>query len=127
MKIKELKQILEKKGANAALFYSSDSSKINPSMFYFSGYKGLGALVIPKKQPPFLIAPEMELQRAKKSMVKKVYSMEKKRFFESIYKIMRKNRLNAKNIAIDKSSFALNSYRHFRKQFKKIKARDIAF
>ncbi|MBI2101527.1 aminopeptidase P family protein [Candidatus Woesearchaeota archaeon] len=127
MRINELKPILGKKRSDAALFYNSDSSKINANMFYFSGYKGLGALVIPKKHAPFLIVPEMEVQRAEKSMIKKVYSMKKKRFFESIYKIARKNRLNTKNIAIDKSSFTLNSYRHFKKQFKKIKARDIAF
>src|SRR3989344_8705529 len=118
MKINELRLILKKRNADAALFYNSDSSRTNPNMLYFSGYGGLGALVIPKKQPPFLIAPEMEFERAKKSIVKKVYSMEKKKFFESIYKIARKNRLKIKNIAIDKSSFTLNSYRHFRKQFK---------
>ncbi|MBS3101616.1 aminopeptidase P family protein [Candidatus Woesearchaeota archaeon] len=127
MRINELKPILGKKRSDAAVFYNSDSSKINANMLYFSGYKGLGALVIPKKHAPFLIVPEMEMQRAKKSMVKKVYSMNKKRFFESIYKIARKNRLNTKNIAIDKSSFTLNSYRHFRNQFKKIKSKDIAF
>ncbi|MBS3097137.1 aminopeptidase P family protein [Candidatus Woesearchaeota archaeon] len=126
MKINELRLILKKRNADAALFYNSDSSRTNPNMLYFSGYGGLGALVIPKKQPPFLIAPEMEFERAKKSMVKKVYSMEKKKFFESIYKIARKNRLKIKNIAIDKSSFTLNSYRHFRKQFKNIKSKDIA-
>ena len=126
MRINELKSILEKKRSDAALFYNSDSSKINPNMLYFSGYKGLGALVIPKKQSPFLIVPDMEVQRAKKSMVKKVYSMNKKRFFESIYKITRKNGLNTKNIAIDKNSFTLNSYKHFKKQFKRTKAKDIA-
>ena len=125
MKINELRQILEKKSANAALFYSSDSSKINPNMLYFSGYKGLGTLVIPKKQEPFLIVPEMELQRAKKSMVKKVHSMEKKRYIESMYKIIRKKGIKARNIAIDKNNFTLNFYKHFKKQFKRIRSKDI--
>ena len=125
MKINEFKPILEEKKVDLALFYNADSMKINSNMIYFSGYKGLGALVIPRKKSPFLIAPEMELQRAKKSMVKKVYSMEKKRFFESIYRILRKNKLKIKNIAIDKNSFTLNAYRNFKKQFKKIKTKDI--
>ncbi|MBI2559376.1 M24 family metallopeptidase [Candidatus Woesearchaeota archaeon] len=126
MKINELKSILQKKGADAALFYNSDPIKINPNMFYFSGYKGLGALIIPSKKPPFLITPYMELQRAKNSMIKRACSMEKKRFFESIYGIMKKNKLKIKKIAIDKNNFTLNSYRHFKKQFKKAKAIDLA-
>ena len=126
MKIKEFKQILQKKNAELAIFYSPDSSKANPNMFYLSGYSGLGALVIPQEQIPFLIAPDMELQRAKKSMIKKVYSMEKKRFFESASSIIKKNRLKIKNIAIDKNNFTLNSYKHFKKQFKKSKVKDIS-
>ena len=127
MKINELKLILEKKRAEAALFYSSDSTRINPNMLYFSGYKGLGALIIPKNKAPFIIVPEMELERARKSMIKKVYSMEKKKFFESMHKIAIKTGLKTKNIAIDKNNFTLNSYKHFKKQFKRAKTKDIAF
>ena len=80
MRIKEFSAVLGKKNADFALFYSSDSIKINPNVFYFSGYKGLGALVMPAKKIPFLVVPDMEIERAKKSMIKKVYSMEKKKF-----------------------------------------------
>ena len=72
----------------------------NPNMFYFSGYSGLGALVISKKQTPFLIVPEMEFERAKKSMIKRVYSMNKKRFFESIHAIIKKNKIKSMIIEI---------------------------
>jgi len=126
MKINELKSALNKKRIDFAIFYNLDSIKTNPNIFYFSGYDGLGTLVIPAKQHPFLIVPEMEFQRAKRSIVKKVYSMEKKRFFESVYNIIKKNKIRSKNIAIDKNSFSLNSYKHFRKQFKNIKVKDIA-
>lgn len=126
MKIDELRRVLRKKEAYAALFYNSDSTKMNPNMFYFSGYKGLGALIIPSKKPPFLIAPEMEFQRARKSMIKGVYSMEKKKFFESIYGVVRKKGLRIKTIAIDKNYFTLSSYKHFKKQFKKSRAVDLA-
>lgn len=126
MRINEFRDILGAKKSDFALFYSSDSSKLAPNLFYFSGYKGLGALILPKNKMPFLIVPDMELQRAKKSMIKKVCPMEKKKFFESIYKIVRKNGLRAGNIAIDKNNFTLNSHRHFKKQFKRIKTRDIS-
>ena len=126
MKIIELRDILKKKGADFAVLYNSDSTKYSANMLYFSGYSGLGALIIPKNKPAFLIVPEMEFHRAKKSMIKRVYSMEKKKFFESICSIIRKNRLKTGNIAIDKNSFTLNSYRHFRKQFRSIKAKDVA-
>jgi Xaa-Pro aminopeptidase len=95
-------------------------------MFYFSGYNGLGALVIPKKHKPFLIVPEMEFQKAKKSMVRQVYSMDKKRFFESIFATLKKNNIKSKKIAIDNNNFTLNSYKHFKKQFKKSRTNDIA-
>lgn len=126
MRIKEFKAILEKKRADFALFCNSDSAGHNANMIYFSGYKGLGAFVVPKNKPAFLIAPDMEIERAKKSMVKKAYSMEKKKFFESIYKIIKKNKIKSGNIAIDKNNFTLNSYKHFKKQFKRIKTKDIS-
>ena len=145
MRINEFRSILEKKRADFAVFYNSDSSKQNANMLYFSGYKGVGALVAPKNNPAFLIAPDMELERARKSMVKKTYSMEtsknqrflrhrkfkgfsrEKKFFESISKIIKKNKIKTRNIAIDKNNFTLNSYRHFKKQFKITKTKDISF
>ena len=126
MILENFKSILEEKKCDFALFYNSDSSKFSPNMFYFSGYKGIGTLIIPKNKNPFLIVPEMEFEKAKKSIIKKVYSMNKKKFFESIYKVIKKNKLKTKNIAIDKNNFTLNSYKHFRKQFKKIMAKDIS-
>ena len=113
MRIKELQQELRKKKIDFSLFYNSDSTKSDPNMFYFSGYNGLGSLIVPKNHRPFLIAPEMEFQRAKKSLIKRVYSMEKKKFFESISTIIKKNKIKYKKIAIDKNSFNLNSYKYF--------------
>lgn len=126
MKIKELQSFLKKKKSDFAFFYNSDSTKVNPNMLYFSGYNGLGALIIPKNREPFLIAPEMEFEKAQKSSIKKVFSMEKKKFFESIRNIAKKQHLKAKNISIDKSAFTLNAYKHFKKQFKKISSKDIS-
>ncbi|MBI3027780.1 aminopeptidase P family protein [Candidatus Woesearchaeota archaeon] len=127
MKINEFKLILERKNCDFAVFYNSDSAIYSPNMFYFSGYRGLGALIIPKRKQPLVIAPDMELERAGKCLVKKLYRMEKKKFFESVYELAKKNHLKTKRIAIDKSSFTLNSYTHFKKQFKKVKTKDISF
>lgn len=125
MRINDFKAVLEKKRCDYALFYNSDLIRFNPNMFYFSSYNGLGALIVPRKQAAFLIVPDMEVQRAKKSTIKKVYPMEKKKFFESIYKIVKKNGLKTRNIAIDSNNFTLNSYKHFKKQFRKVKIKDI--
>jgi len=122
----EFRHILEKKNLDAAVLYNSEFPRINPNMVYFSGYTGLGMLVIPKNKQPFLMAPEMEFQKAKKSMVKKVYSMQKKRFFESVSDIIRKNGIKAKNIAIDRNNFTLNSFKYFKKSFRKSKFRDVS-
>ena len=124
MKINELKGILEKKKLDFALFYNPDSTKTSPNMFYFSGYNGIGSLIIPRKHVPFIIAPKMELQRAKQSGIK-AYSMEKKGFFESIYSIIKKNKIKSNKIAIDNNNFTLNQYKYFKKQFK-TKTKDIS-
>ncbi len=126
MGINKLMLSLEKKSCDFALFYSPDLAEVNPNIFYFSGYSGAGALIIPKNNAPFLIVPEMEFEKAKKSVIKKVYSMEKGKFFESIYKIIRKKGLGVRRIAIDKDNFTLNSYKHLKRQFEKVKTKDIA-
>lgn len=125
MKIRQFQGILWKKGIDAAIFYNSEFPRINPNIVYFSGYNGLGVLVVPKNKEPFLIAPDMEFQKAKNSMVKKVYTMQKKRFFESVADVFKKNKIKAKNVAIDKNNFTLNSFKHFRKSFKKSRFEDI--
>lgn len=127
MRINEFKSVLDKKKCDFVVFHNSDSTRYNANMLYFSGYSGLGALIIPAKREPFLIVPQMEFQRARKSAIKKIYSMEKKKFFESIYNIVKRNKLKSKNIAIDKSAVTLNAYKHFKKQFKKARVKDISF
>ena len=117
MRINELNSILEENKLDFALFYNL-GMETNPNMFYFSGYSGLGALVISKKQTPFLIVPKMEFLRAKKSMIKKIYLMEKKRFFGTIYDMVKKNKIKMGKIAIDNNNFNLNVYKEFKKQFK---------
>ena len=82
MGIEAFKEILRSRNTGFSVFYNSDSSQYNANLFYFSGYKGLGALIVPANQQPFLIAPQMEFEKAGKSNIGLVYSMEKKKFFE---------------------------------------------
>ena len=125
MKIVELKRILNEKNLDIALFYSTGMEP-NPNMVYFSQYYGTGALIVPKTKDAFLIAPEMEYGRAKKSSIKSVYKMDRKKFFESISIILRKKGIKTKNIGIDKSAFTLLAYKSFKKQFKRTKTKDLA-
>ena len=126
MRIKDLQDILEKKKLDFAFFHNLDSSKINPNIAYFTGYNGLGALIIPKRKSPFLLAPKMEYEKAKKSMVKKVYAIDKKRFFDSVKIVLKKNGIKGKKIAIDNVNFNLNFYKNFKKELKGIKTKDIS-
>ena len=126
MKIKDFQKTLQAKNCDFAFFYNLESSNYNPNFYYFSGFNGLGALVIPKNKRPFLIAPKMEFERARQSMINKVYEMDKKKFFDSVRHTVRKNKIRPKKIAIDNTNFNLNSFKHFRKHFKKSKFNDVA-
>ena len=126
MRIKDLQDILEKKKLDFAFFHNLDSSKISPNIKYFAGYSGLGALVIPKGKSPFLLAPKMEYEKAKKSMVKRVYAIDKKRFFDSVKIVLKRNGIKGKKIAIDNVNFGLNFYKNFKKELKGIKTKDIS-
>jgi Xaa-Pro aminopeptidase len=125
MKIKELQGILQQKKSDFALFCSLGMHP-DPNIVYFSGYTGLGSLVVPKKQKPLLVVPKMELERAKKSGIKRVYAMNKKKFFESICQILKKNKIAKRTVSIDNNNFNLGTYTGLKKQFKKIKTNDVS-
>lgn len=126
MKIKELKSILRKRHLDFSFFYNLDSSKINPNMAYFSGYNGLGALIVPRDKEPFLIVPKMEYERAKKGYIKNIYPIDKKKFFGSARDIISKKKIKGKKVAIDGQNFSLSFYKHLKKELK-ILSKDISF
>lgn len=125
MGIGKFRQILKGKDCDFSLFYTPDSARANPNITYLSGYSGIGVLIVPRSQAPFLVVPSMEFERAKKSQIKKVFGTDKKKLFESAYKLAR-NRLKIGKIAIDGNNFTLNSYRHLKSKFKKAKIRDLS-
>jgi len=125
MKIEEFRSILKSKKADFALFYSLDSSSYSPNLLYFTGYSGLGVLAIPPGKKPFLIAPAMEYEKAK-SCFKNTFSSEKKRLFEVLRLKLKKNRIKAKKIALDKGFVTLNFNRILKKNLRNFKSADIS-
>ena len=126
MKIKEFQELLKQKKTDFALFCNIDSMNYDKGIIYFSGYKGIGALIIPKNKNPFLIVPEMEYGRAKKGKTKVHKWPKKKRLFEACLYLINKNRIKKKKIGINKNVFTLNVYKSFKKYFKKSKTIDVS-
>lgn len=124
MKTKELQEYVKKRGIDFCLFYNMEPDNKDTNMFYFSGYKGIGALVIGKKRK-YLIVPEMEYERAKNKGIK-VYKWKKKRLFEQMHKLNKKNRIKNRKIGIDKDKFTLKVYSYFKKHFRKSRIIDVS-
>ena len=125
MKTIELKSYLEKERLDLSIFYNLSSLETSPNFFYFTGYEGLGALVTPKIKVPLLLAPKMEFERAKKSKIKNIVLWDKKRLFETVKEVLKKNKINAKKIGIDYSTFTLEAFKGLKKTFKGAKFADI--
>jgi len=125
MKIKELQRYINEKKIDFCLFYNLDSSNKDTNMYYFTDYKGIGALVIGKKKK-YLIVPEIEYERAKKCKIKVHKWKKKKRLFELIHELNKKNRIKNKRIGIDKEKFTLRLHSYFKKHFKKCRSIDIS-
>ena len=124
MKIIPFQKKLMEKSIDFCFFICLDTNCIEPNISYFSRYNGFGALIIPKKSKPFLLVPEMELERAKKNRIK-VYAMRKKKLFEILTKKLKKNRIKAKTIGIDYGNISVSLFKALRKNFKKSKTINI--
>ncbi len=126
MRVSRLKKELEKRNIDFALFYNLDSENYNKNMYYFSGYKGIGCLIIHRKKPAFLLVPSMEYGRAKNTAKIEVYKWEKgKRLFEATNLILKKNKIKPRKIGVIYSEFNLNVYRSLRQHIKKVKIVDM--
>jgi len=125
MKIKELQEELVKKKVDVALFYNLDYLVHNSNLFYFSGYRGTGMLVVPALKNPFLIVPKMEYTPIMAHKIKR-YTLAKGRLFETALTRIKKVGISAKRIGIDKESFSIRYYNRFKKVFRKAKIFDVA-
>mgnify|MGYP001613308040 CR=1 FL=1 len=122
----KLQNVLRERKIDAALFINFNSSAENYDIAYFSRYTGMGALVIPRQKGPFLIVPNMEFERAKRGTIRSVFVMDKKKLFEEISEILRKENIKIKTLGICFSSFSYAAFKALRKYFKKIKIIDIS-
>ena len=123
MTINGLKKIMKEKNIDVAIFYNIDSENFNKNMHYYSDYKGIGCLAVPEKGSPFLIAPLMEVERARKSSSVKVYEWEKgKRLFDVLNE---KLKGKPKTMGVVYRDLSYDVYKSLRKHVKKVKIVDI--
>ncbi len=125
MKILEFQSKLREMKIDATIFYSLDTSNVEPNFFYFSGYDGVGALVVPSGSEPFLLAPKMEVEKAKKSRIRNVYIWQKKKMFDSIKIYLKKKRIPSRVIGVDFSAFTMEASNGLKKSFGMAKLKNI--
>lgn len=124
-KINEFQEILRKKRIDFFISCNIDFSGLVRDMLYFSGYNGVGALIIPKNTGPFLVVSKMEAKRAKESGLK-VYSIPKgKRLFEFVKEKIKQNKIKNKRAGINKEEFTLLLKDYLKKSFKAARLVDL--
>ncbi len=118
-KIRELQQILKKKGIDFAIFCNIDFERFDHDMAYFSGYSNIGVLIIPKNKKPFLVVPKIEAKKIKQRGIK-VYSPKKgKKLLESIKEKIKQNKIKNRKIGMNKEALTLLLKDAIKKNFKK--------
>lgn len=113
MRLKEFQKFLRKERLGAAVLINLDAS--NPNIRYFTDYGGVGALIIPSKNPPFLLVPKMELERAKQSGVRSC-TFESRQLYPTIRQSVR-----AKRIGIEFDALPYRDYRILKRLFGSMK------
>ena len=131
MKVDEFRKTLKLINVDLALFFNRNSMSQDPNLFYFTNYSGVGCLVISKKTNPILLTPKMECERAKKSIKNtnqkiKILQLDKKKFLESVFEILKRKKIKVKTIGIDKNAISINQFTQLKKYFKKKKFVDIS-
>lgn len=111
MKIKEFQSILKQKNIDFAFFFSGYTEK-DPNLIYFTGYTGIGALIISKNKPAFLVVPKMELKRVKG--IKRITWPRKTRLFHFLNSKLKK----ARCIGINQHNLTVNNYKGLKKAFR---------
>ncbi len=112
MKLREFQNVLAGKKIDVALLYNFNFQEKSSSMIYFTGYSGVGFLVIPKSKKPFLAVPEMEYIRAKRQSKFRVVRFEKNlaELIESIG--------NVNRVGIEENKMSLAFYKRLKKELK---------
>lgn len=126
MMIKKFQERLRKKKLDFAIFLNVDSMNYDTDLVYFAGYKGIGALVIPKKKPAFLLVPDMEYGRVLGKGIRAYKLKKKKKLFEEVVDKLNKNRIRKKKIGINKNVVTLNVHKAMKKYIKKARYYDVS-
>ena len=125
VKIKEFQEILKKKKIDFAIFCNIDFVRFDCDMAYFSGYGGIGALILPKDKKPFLIVSRDGAAKAKKLKIKSYVLPKKKRLFEFIKEKVRHSKVKSRKIGVNKEEFTLLLKDYLKKNLKKSRLMDL--
>ncbi|MBS3135378.1 aminopeptidase P family protein [Candidatus Woesearchaeota archaeon] len=124
MNIAMLKGFLIRKKIEAALFCCLDSEIESKSMSYFSGYNGIGCLIVPRSNEPFLVVPKMEFEKAKKSG--KAYLWKKgEGLFETAVRIMKVKKAPMGVLGLECRNLSFSAYKLIKK-YVKCRIKDIS-
>ncbi len=126
MKIKRFQKKITEKGVDLAIFFNIDSLNQDNDLVYFTEYKGVGALVVPKNRLSFLVVPEMEYGRIKGKGMRVHKLKKKKKLFEEIKEILKKKKIRYKKIGINENVVTVNLYKALRKGFTKCNFKDLS-
>jgi|SRR3989338_3937167 len=124
MDIGALKAVLRKKKADFAIIYNIGMD-YSPNMLYFTGFSGVGVLIVPAKKPAFLLVPEMEKERAKRGF-SYVIGIEEKKMLDTLKAVLKEKGIKARKVALDKSSVTLNFNKALKKSLSNFKTIDIS-
>lgn len=114
MRIKKLQASLKEKNIDLTLIFSFDE-KPNSNMVYFTDYIGVGVLAILKNKS-FLIVPDMEYERGKKTKIKVYKTDKKKRILETLADLLKRNKI--RKIGIEERKITLYLYKKLKKALK---------
>jgi len=125
MKLKELQNYLIKKNTGLALFFNLQTS--DPNFFYFSQISNLSfaCLAVSKEKKPILFVSLLDYERAKTESKLRVYCI-KNKLSDFLINFLKKEKIKAKTIAVNKSNLTLNNFKILKTKFKKLKFKDIS-
>jgi len=114
MRIKKIQTSLKEENIDLTLIFSFDE-KPNSNMVYFGDYVGVGVLAVLKNKS-FLIVPDMEYERAKKTKLKVYKTDKKKRILETLSDLLKSQKI--KKIGIEERKITLYLYKKLKKVLK---------
>ncbi|MDA1197311.1 MAG: Xaa-Pro peptidase family protein [Nanoarchaeota archaeon] len=121
MKIKQLQSLLQEKKIDLFLAASIDFERPDPELTYFTNFRSVGVLAIPKKGKPLLVVPQMEAKAAKaakNNKVQVVFPKEKKPLLTFLAEQFKKQKINPKKIALNNTEVTLQLKDILKKTFK---------